>query len=248
MIHNTGRSVCRVTIRPASNTVRKLTSRCKRPTPVAYVVKHSIFFSPFTRRIRQPCRFRKIHQRRSSAFAHQMDRSRTRPPYPTLSPSQSSSAYTSSSSLASMPSSDQPAHNEPFSQQSAPLPSPTTEQRQFFGSLNAPDTEQQKQMRYFTRSSNQMQQQQQQSVSQMASQQQQQPIQQQQQASGTGSASQPPLQQMQTSFNYRPDRQDAGATNAQTMAMLADYNLIAEAAKRAQMACMIRDLDEMDMS
>lgn len=55
-------------------------------------------------------------------------------------------------------------------------------------------------------------------------------------------------QQMQTGFNYVPERGNAGSTNPETVGYLRDYNLVAEAAKRAQVACMIRDLDAMDMS
>jgi hypothetical protein len=59
-------------------------------------------------------------------------------------------------------------------------------------------------------------------------------------------------QQMHTggigAADYAPSRGDAGSTNPETVRRLHDYNLLAEAAKRAQVACMIRDMDDMDMS
>jgi hypothetical protein len=47
-------------------------------------------------------------------------------------------------------------------------------------------------------------------------------------------------------YNYQPDRTNAGHTAAETGQFLRDYNLVAEAAKRAQMAVLARDLDAME--
>lgn len=56
-----------------------------------------------------------------------------------------------------------------------------------------------------------------------------------------------PQQQTQQSYEYRPDRTGAGTTAAET-ANLLNYNaLVAEAAKRAQMAVLMRDLGDMEM-
>lgn len=46
---------------------------------------------------------------------------------------------------------------------------------------------------------------------------------------------------------YRPNREDAGRTAAETANLLNEYNLIAEAAKRAQMAVLMRDLDAVEL-
>lgn len=56
-----------------------------------------------------------------------------------------------------------------------------------------------------------------------------------------------PQGQRQQSYEYRPDRTGAGTT-AQETANLLNYNaLVAEAAKRAQMAVLMRDMGEMEM-
>lgn len=69
----------------------------------------------------------------------------------------------------------------------------------------------------------------------------------QKQQDGSQQQSQAP-QEIHTGFTYVPNRDNAGSTNPETAKMLHDYSLLAEAAKRAQVACMIRDLDAMDMS
>lgn len=159
-----------------------------------------------------------------------------------------------------MPSPDQAPDttDNPFAYSAAPLPSPTTEQRRFpsldqsaaLGSrqhtqsqaqvqLQIQRQSPQQQTRYFTRSA---------SVSYQQALAAQMPGQQTQLQASAPPQQSSVTQTTQSGLDYVPDRRDAGATNAQTMAMLAEYNLLAEAAKRAQVACMIRDLDEMDMS
>ncbi|KAJ9638814.1 hypothetical protein H2201_005695 [Coniosporium apollinis] len=60
-------------------------------------------------------------------------------------------------------------------------------------------------------------------------------------------AQRPQQGQRQQSYEYRPDRTGAGTT-AQETANLLNYNaLVAEAAKRAQMAVLMRDMGEMEM-
>ncbi|KAF4314183.1 hypothetical protein GTA08_BOTSDO01641 [Botryosphaeria dothidea] len=51
-----------------------------------------------------------------------------------------------------------------------------------------------------------------------------------------------------TSWEYRPNRDNAGRTAQETMSYLNEYNLVAEAAKRAQMAVLMRDMEGMEMS
>lgn len=53
--------------------------------------------------------------------------------------------------------------------------------------------------------------------------------------------------QRHPSFEYQPNRQGAGATAAETTNYLNQAALLAEAAKRAQMACVMRDLDGMEL-
>ncbi|KAL6708558.1 hypothetical protein ACN47E_002539 [Coniothyrium glycines] len=53
--------------------------------------------------------------------------------------------------------------------------------------------------------------------------------------------------QRHPSFEYQPSRQGAGATAAETTQYLNQAALLAEAAKRAQMACVMRDLDGMEL-
>ena len=52
----------------------------------------------------------------------------------------------------------------------------------------------------------------------------------------------PPL-----SFDYRPNREDAGCTAAETKSLLSEYALLAEAAKRAQMAVLMRDMEGIEL-
>jgi hypothetical protein len=62
------------------------------------------------------------------------------------------------------------------------------------------------------------------------------------------SQQQPRLQaQRHPSFEYQPSRSGAGQTAAETTNYLNQAALLAEAAKRAQMACVMRDLDGMEL-
>jgi len=56
----------------------------------------------------------------------------------------------------------------------------------------------------------------------------------------------PPLQRHPT-FEYQPNRAGAGQTAGETVNFLNQAALLAEAAKRAQMACVMRDLDGMEL-
>ncbi|KAJ4993352.1 hypothetical protein SVAN01_01327 [Stagonosporopsis vannaccii] len=89
---------------------------------------------------------------------------------------------------------------------------PSSQQQQFFGSLNQPQQQQ-------------------------PAQQQQQPRQQQQ------------TQQLQRhpSYEYQPNRQGAGATQNETTAYLNSAALLAEAAKRASIQVVMRDIEEMEL-
>jgi hypothetical protein len=62
---------------------------------------------------------------------------------------------------------------------------------------------------------------------------------------------QPQQQRLQAqrhpSFEYLPNRSGAGQTAAETTNYLNQAALLAEAAKRAQMACVMRDLDGMEL-
>lgn len=53
--------------------------------------------------------------------------------------------------------------------------------------------------------------------------------------------------QRHPSFEYQPNRQGAGQTAAETARYLDQAALLAEAAKRAQMACVMRDIGEMEL-
>ncbi|KAF2643927.1 hypothetical protein P280DRAFT_514910 [Massarina eburnea CBS 473.64] len=48
-------------------------------------------------------------------------------------------------------------------------------------------------------------------------------------------------------FGYQPSRQGAGSNNSETANYLSQAALLAEAAKRAQMAVVMRDLDSMEL-
>ncbi|KAF2102667.1 hypothetical protein NA57DRAFT_71655 [Rhizodiscina lignyota] len=137
-----------------------------------------------------------------------------------------------------------PSQNPASAPQSAPLPSPTAEQRPFFASLNPASPQASTFQQIPSQQQGQMQYQQQASYQTQAQMPQSPTVQQQSQAS----QQQAVPHQMQTGWNYVPNRQGAGTSNPETASFLRDYNLIAEAAKRAQVACMIRDLDAMDMS
>ncbi|KAF2817708.1 uncharacterized protein BDZ99DRAFT_366883, partial [Mytilinidion resinicola] len=54
-------------------------------------------------------------------------------------------------------------------------------------------------------------------------------------------------EQRQSSFDYRPNRDGAGRTNGETKNLLSEYALVAEAAKRAQMAVLMRDLEGVEL-
>ena len=60
---------------------------------------------------------------------------------------------------------------------------------------------------------------------------------------------QPPMPPMQRyrSFEYQPNRDGAGRTAAETQNYLNQAALLAEAAKRAQLAVVMRDLDSMEL-
>ncbi|OCL04292.1 hypothetical protein AOQ84DRAFT_252757, partial [Glonium stellatum] len=61
-----------------------------------------------------------------------------------------------------------------------------------------------------------------------------------------------PYQQSQSEarslgFDYRPNREGAGRTAAETKSLLSEYALVAEAAKRAQMAVLMRDMEGVEI-
>lgn len=58
---------------------------------------------------------------------------------------------------------------------------------------------------------------------------------------------QPQGLQRHPSFEYRPNREGAGQTAAETTNYLSQMALLNEAAKRAQMACVMRDIGEMEL-
>jgi hypothetical protein len=58
---------------------------------------------------------------------------------------------------------------------------------------------------------------------------------------------QPQAPQRHPSFEYRPNRDGAGQTAAETTNYLSQMALLNEAAKRAQMACVMRDIGEMEL-
>ncbi|KAF2867618.1 hypothetical protein BDV95DRAFT_610531 [Massariosphaeria phaeospora] len=68
-----------------------------------------------------------------------------------------------------------------------------------------------------------------------------------------GSLNQQPTQQVQppsqtqSSSNYQPARGGAGQTAAETNSFLSQTGLLAEAAKRAQMAVVMRDIEGMEL-
>ena len=53
--------------------------------------------------------------------------------------------------------------------------------------------------------------------------------------------------QRHPSFEYQPNRVGAGQTAGETTNYLNQAALLAEAAKRAQMACVMRDIGEMEL-
>jgi len=50
-------------------------------------------------------------------------------------------------------------------------------------------------------------------------------------------------EQRQSPYDYRPNREGAGRTNGETKNLLSQYALLEEAAKRAQMAVLMRDME-----
>lgn len=97
---------------------------------------------------------------------------------------------------------------------SAPLPSPTSQQSQYF----APFPQSQMAPQY--------------------AQQQQQSQQPQQQQS----------QQQSSDYHYSPDRSASGSTAQETSTFIGNYALVAEAAKRAQMAVLMREMEGVELS
>lgn len=55
------------------------------------------------------------------------------------------------------------------------------------------------------------------------------------------------MQQQQMGYGYQPDRGAAGATAQETNSYIDRYSRVAEAAKRAQMACLERDLNGVEL-
>ncbi|KAF2470095.1 uncharacterized protein BDR25DRAFT_194892, partial [Lindgomyces ingoldianus] len=53
--------------------------------------------------------------------------------------------------------------------------------------------------------------------------------------------------QRPAAYHYQPNRDGAGRTAAETNTYLNEYGLLAEAAKRAQMAVLMRDVDAMEL-
>jgi len=58
---------------------------------------------------------------------------------------------------------------------------------------------------------------------------------------------QPTAPQRHPSFEYQPNRQGAGQTAAETTNYLSQMALLNEAAKRAQMAVVMRDIEGMEL-
>jgi hypothetical protein len=50
-----------------------------------------------------------------------------------------------------------------------------------------------------------------------------------------------------SSYDYVPDRTGAGATAQETSSFISNYALVAEAAKRAQMAVLMRDMEGVEL-
>jgi hypothetical protein len=70
---------------------------------------------------------------------------------------------------------------------------------------------------------------------------------QQQQQQQEGQQSQQSLVQP-SSYHYSPDRAGAGATAQETSTFIGNYALVAEAAKRAQMAVLMREMEGVELS
>jgi hypothetical protein len=54
-------------------------------------------------------------------------------------------------------------------------------------------------------------------------------------------------QQQMVNYNYRPDRSGAGETAQETNSYINQYALVAEAARRAQMAVLERELEGIEL-
>jgi len=68
------------------------------------------------------------------------------------------------------------------------------------------------------------------------------------QMSQQGQAQQRPRQPVPVSasqYAYQPDRSNAGATAQETNAYIKDYALVAEAAKRAELAVLTREMESL---
>ena len=147
-----------------------------------------------------------------------------RPPYPLL-PSASSpttSAFQNSDASSSSQASSRSASSMTFSYGAS-----TSQQQQPSCPLPSPTTSQQSQ--FFGSIHPQM--------NQQRDHRQQQALQQSQQQQG----------QQGSNYQYNPDRNGSGATEQETNTHLNQYSLIAEAAKRAQMAVLTRDLNGVDL-
>ena len=135
----------------------------------------------------------------------------------------------------------------------APLPSPTAaqDQQQYFPSMDASALQQQmawsaaqREDAYRRQQEYEQQRQQQAYAAQQYQQQQAYAAQQQQQAYA---AQQAQPNGRVDGYAYRPDRSSSGATAQETARYISDYGLVAEAAKRAQMAVLMRDLEGVDL-
>lgn len=51
----------------------------------------------------------------------------------------------------------------------------------------------------------------------------------------------------QQQWNYQPDRTGSGQTAQETSAYISQYGLLAEAARRAEIACLERDMSGFDL-
>jgi hypothetical protein len=163
-------------------------------------------------------------------------------------PSQPASTYTSTSSTGS--SSAPPPRRETAS---APIPSPTIQQSHYFGSFapQAPSYEaqsQQQQSPYPYQQAPSPYQQtphyQQAPHYQLPQQQSSYPT---QQSYGQEQQQQQDQSIRPTHYQYDPNRTGAGATAQETSGFIRDYALVAEAAKRAQMAVLMRDMGDVEI-
>jgi hypothetical protein len=147
-------------------------------------------------------------------------------------PSQPASAYASSSSTNR--NTIVPPRRETAS---APIPSPTVQQGQFFAAFSSQPQSQQAPTSYPYQQQSPLYQNPQQQAPYTTQQSYGQAQQQQQQQQPAG----------QANYQYNPDRTGAGATAQETSGFIKDYALVAEAAKRAQMAVMMRDFGEVEL-